>query len=109
MVRHISLFCFQEHPENGKTLEENIADMKAFLLKIPEMEPTILHGEVGHAFDSARFTPDDAPVMFGQLVQIIDFATWEDAAAYVPSKAHTELAQFSAPFLKKVIAIDYEI
>ena len=53
--------------------------------------------------------PDDAPVMFGDLVQIADYDTPEDAAAYPPSKTHMDLVEFSTPMLKKVTAIDFEM
>ena len=55
------------------------------------------------------FVPDNAPVMFGDLVQVLDFDTVEDAANYPTSKAHTDLAAMSTAMLKKVTAIDYQM
>lgn len=109
MVRHISLFCFKEHPENGRTMEENIAEVRAYLETVGEKEPAVVHNQVGVTLGGVPVLPDDAPVMFSQLAQVLDFATPEDAAAYPPSKTHMDLVEFSSPYLKKVIPIDYEI
>ena len=53
--------------------------------------------------------PEDAPVMFGDLIQVADFDAVEDAVKYPESEAHVKLAEFSTPMLKKVTVIDYEV
>ena len=47
--------------------------------------------------------------MFGDLIQVVDFDSAEDAAGYPASKAHMDLVEFSTPMLKKVTAIDFEM
>ena len=103
MIRHISVFTFRDGPDKQK----NIEAVKAYLLeKTPALYPAILSQQVGVQVAAAPDLPDDAPVMFGDLVQVADFATAEDADGYAPSKAHMDLVEFSTPFLKKVTAID---
>lgn len=41
MIRHISMFQMEPKPKNGKTVEENVKDLVAFLEKLPEQEPSI--------------------------------------------------------------------
>jgi type IV secretory pathway VirB2 component (pilin) len=53
--------------------------------------------------------PDEAPVLFTQVVQMIDFLTPEAAEAYPKSAAHQALVEFSQGMVKKVVAIDFEI
>lgn len=109
MVRHISVFTFLDNPANGKTKEENIAEVRAYLERVPELYPAMKHQIIGTTVGGTPALPDDAPVMFGDLVQIADYDTPEDAAAYPPSKTHMDLVAFSTPMLKKVTAIDFEM
>ena len=109
MIRHISVFSFKNESPDGKSKAENMETVRAFLEKVPAMYPAILHQEIG--FQAARTPdlPEDAPVLFGDMIQVADFATAEDADGYPASEAHTKLAEFSTPMLRKVTAIDYEI
>ena len=109
MIRHISLFRFLEDPANGNTKAENIAAVQAYLEEIPAMLPTVVRSYVGPALPGAPDLPDEAPVQFADLAQVIDFETPEDAAAYPASKAHQDLTALSGPMMKKVIAMDFEI
>ena len=109
MIRHISVFTFLDEPANGKTKAENMEIVRAYLEKVPQLYPAIKAQQVGVTVGGTPVLPDDAPVMFGDLVQVIDYATAEDANGYPPSKAHMDLVEFSSPMLKKVTAIDYEI
>ena len=110
MIRHISVFTFNSQCPNGKSKAENIAAVRAFMEQnIPALYPPI---RVQYVYTSAMDTPelpDEAPVMFGDLIQIIDFDTAEDAAGYAPSEAHTKLVEFSGAMLNKVTAIDFEV
>ena len=103
MIRHISIFTFLDTPEK----QENIEAVRAFLEKIPDIYPAIRNCEVAVPAGPVPSLPDDSPVMFGDLIQILDYETPEDAAGYPASKAHTDLTELSAPMLKKVTAIDY--
>ena len=109
MIRHISMFKLLDQPQNGKTKEENLVMIREYLNKIPEILPTVVNCQVGVNVSPMPPMPDDAPVMFCDLVQVIDFATPEDSAAYAPSEAHTGLVALSEGVMKKVIGIDYEI
>ncbi len=109
MIRHISMFEMIPHPTNGNTLEENEAALKAFLERLPEIEPSIIGSKAAIKAGSQPKVPENAAVSFSQIVQMIDFATPEDAAAYPASKAHQALMTFTEGIVKKVTAIDLEI
>ena len=98
-----------DEPANGKTKAENIAAVRAYLERTPELYPAMKRQQVGVTVGGTPALPDDAPVMFGDLVQIADYDTLEDANGYPPSKAHMDLVEFSTPMLKKVTAIDFEV
>ena len=109
MIRHISVFTFLDQSADGKTKAENMAEVRAYLEKVPQLYPAMKRQQIGVTAGGTPVLPDDAPVMFGDLVQIADYDTLEDANGYPPSKAHMDLVEFSTPMLKKVTAIDFEI
>lgn len=109
MIRHISVFTFLDEPANGKTKAENMETVRAYLETVPQLYPAMKHQVIGTTLGGTPVLPDDAPVMFGDLIQIADYDTVEDANGYPPSKAHTDLVEFSTPMLKKVTAIDFEM
>ena len=105
MIRHISIFTFKDNPEK----QQNIETVKAYLETIPDLYPVMKAQLIGVPAAPTPVLPDDAPVMFGDLIQVADFETPADAAGYPASDAHTRLAEFSTPMLKKVTAMDYEV
>lgn len=109
MVRHISVFTFLDEPANGKTKAENMETVRAYLETVPQLYPAMRNQVIGTTLGGVPVLPDDAPVMFGDLVQIADFDNADDANGYPPSKAHMDLVEFSTPMLKKVTAIDFEL
>ena len=110
MIRHISVFTFNSQSPNGKSKAENIAAVRAFMEEnVPALYAPIRAQRVYVSALDTPELPDEAPVMFGDLIQIVDFDTAEDAAGYAPSEAHTKLVAFSGAMLKKVTAIDYEV
>lgn len=110
MIRHISVFTFSDNPQNGKTKAENIETVRAYLEKVPELYPPMKASQVGVAIPGeAPDLPEGACPLFGDLVQIADYETMEDANGYPPSRAHMELVALSDPMLEKVTAIDFEI
>ena len=109
MVRHISVFTFLDAPSNGKNKAENMETVRAYLETVPGLYTPIRRQVVGVTLGGTPDLPEDAPVMFGDLIQVADFDTAEDAAGYPASKAHTDLVEFSTPMLKKVTAIDFEM
>lgn len=57
---------------------------------------------------AAPMSPEGAPE-FGNIVQIVDFATRADADAYPTHRAHQELFAKTEPFVDRVFAIDYPL
>ncbi len=109
MIRHISMFQMEQKPQNGKTQEENVAALVEFLNALPQQEPSIVGSKAASFVGQQPELPAEAPVMFHQVVQMIDFAKPEDAAAYPASQAHLSLMAFTQGMVKKVSAIDFEI
>ena len=109
MIRHISMFQMEQAPKNGKTVEENMTALVAFLNELPQQEPTIVGAKAASFVGQQPELPEEAPVMFHQVVQMIDFAKPEDSAAYPASQAHRALMEFTQGMVKKVSAIDFEI
>ena len=109
MIRHISVFTFSDTPKNGKTKAENIETVRAYLEGVPALYPAMKAQQIGVALpgDPPELPPDASP-LFGDLVQIADFETPEDANGYPPAKAHMDLVALSDPMLEKVTAIDFE-
>ncbi len=109
MVRHISMFQMEPQPTNGKNVAENTQALVDFLNALPAQEPSIVGSHVATYVGQQPELPEEAPVMFHQVVQMIDFVKPEDAAAYPESQAHKSLMGFSQGMVKKVSAIDFEI
>ena len=107
MIRHISMFQMEQEPKNGKTTAENIEALVAFLQTLPQQEPSIVGSQAASFVGQQPELPGEAPVMFFQVVQIIDFAKPEDAAAYPASRAHEALMEFTQGMVKKVGAMDF--
>ena len=109
MIRHISMFAFSDNPKNGKTKAENIEIVRKYLEGVPALYPAIRSQQIGVAIpgDPPELPPDACP-LFGDLVQIADYDTVEDANGYPPSKAHMDLVALSDPMLDRVAAIDFE-
>lgn len=103
MIRHISIFTFLDTPDKQK----NIDLVRTYLEKAPGMYPAMKNAIV--AVPSVQSAPvaDEAMVMKGDLIQIADYDTQEDADGYLPSKAHMDLVALSSPMLKKVTVIDF--
>lgn len=105
MIRHISIFKFKNLPER----DANIVRVRAYLETMPSHCPLIKNQVIAVPAVSTPEVPDDAPMMFGDLVQICDFENAVDAGAYPASTAHIQLTEFSASMIQKVTAIDYEL
>ena len=108
MYRHISVFTLSDTPKTGKTKEENIEIIRAYLENVPALYPAMKAQQIGVAIpgDPPELPPDACP-LFGDLVQIADYETLEDLNGYPPSKAHMDLVALSDPMLEKVTAIDF--
>ena len=105
MIRHISIFKFRNIPER----DDNIAQIRAYLEAMPSHCPIIKNQVIAVPAVSTPEVPEDAPMMFGDLVQICDFENAADAGAYPASAAHIQLTKLSASMMQKVTAIDYEL
>ena len=105
MIRHITVFSFENIP--GK--EENVRHVRAFLEELPARFPLIKNQTVALPAAPVPALPEDAPVLFGDLVQVCDFENASDASAYPASEAHAQLMELSTPMLRKVTVIDFEL
>ena len=105
MIRHISIFKFKNMPDK----EENIVRVQAYLEAMPSHCPLIKNQVIAVPVVPTPEVPEDAPMMFGDLVQICDFESTADANAYPATAAHIQLTEFSASMMQKVTAIDYEL
>ena len=105
MVRHISIFKFKNLPEK----EENILRVRAYLEAMPSRCPLIKKQIIAVPAVPTPTVPEDAPLMFGDLVQICDFENTADAGTYPTTTAHIQLTELSNSMVQKVTAIDYEL
>lgn len=98
MVRHISVFTLEDKKE--------LPLLKSLLEEAGKKCPLIRQSQIG---ENISAPPKEGLVGpdFGDLVQIIDFDTPEDAKAYPTSEAHINLFH-NSPKMKKVTAIDFE-
>lgn len=105
MVRHISVFVFRDVPEKG----QNIQQVRDFLETLPAICPLVKNQVIAEPAASTPILPEDAPTMFGDLVQICDFDSVADAGAYPATEGHIQLAHLATPLLQKVTVIDYAL
>ena len=105
MVRHISVFLFRDCPEK----ERNIRAVEEFLADMPERYPPMRSQTVSRPAGLVPHPPEDAPVAFGDLIQVADFDTLADCDGYPLSEAHAALAAFSTSMMRKIIVMDYEV
>ncbi len=105
MIRHVSIFSLRDVPEK----RENLAELQALLEQVPGLYPPARRQRLYRPAAPAPALPEDAPILFGDLIQIVDFETSADAEGYPDSEAHRMLAERSGPALKKVTAMDYEV
>lgn len=97
MIRHISVFTLED--------KKNLSLLKSLLEETAKNCPLIKHSQIGENI-AAPPEKDLKGPDFGDLVQIIDFETLEDANAYPTSEAHRYLF-CNSPKMKKVTAIDF--
>ena len=69
MIRHISMFQMEPQPANGKTVAENTQALVDFLNELPAQEPSIVGNRVASYAGRQPELPEEAPVMFHQVVQ----------------------------------------
>lgn len=97
MFRHVSVFTLKD-----------ITQKEAFvklLKEVGDQSENIIGNEVGVNIGKG---PKGAGPAFGDVIQIIDFATKEELEAYPASPAHQKILK-EGPVMDKVTAIDYEI
>lgn len=96
MYRHISIFSLQDPSQQEELLK---------LLDQTAQCPLIAAHQ--HGTNLTHLPTDADGPDFGDVIQIIDFATKEDLQAYPASSEHMNLF-LHGPKMKKVTAIDYE-
>lgn len=97
MIRHISIFTL-----------DNINDKESciqLLNKVSKECPFIVNYQIGEHIGPKLPNQNEGP-HFGNVIQLIDFKTLEDANAYPQSKEHMYLIE-QGPKMKEVTAIDY--
>lgn len=99
MYRHVSVFTLED------ALQQ--ADFVKLLQEVGDQCEMIMHNEVGVHIGNKPTGMQGGP-QFGDVIQIIDFATKEDLEAYPASKAHQKIIK-EGPKMAHVTAIDYEI
>lgn len=103
MIRHISMFFMKDEKKETKEL---------IIQKLRELENKLPHIS-GYAVgsDCMERPPGGMPGVpeFGDVVQIIDFETAEDAAAYPKNPGHIKLMEETGEYIEKVTAIDVEL
>ncbi len=98
MYRHISVFKL----ENKEEIEELLAWLERVGKECPLIAASIVRKNISEA-------PGDGPGPdFGDVVQIVDFASKEDLDAYPASKEHVNLAM-NGPKNSKVTVIDFQV
>ena len=110
MYQHISVFTFLNEPKNAKTKQKNIEETMAYLEKVPQIYPKVTSQTIAQTtMDTSKGTPPGAPVLLGDVVQILNFETQEDLDGYGPSEAHKGLIELTDPMMDKVTAIDFKV
>lgn len=97
MYRHISIFTLKNKNEIDSFVE---------LLNKVSKCPLIINSEVG--VNLTNIPNDRKNPEFGDVIQIIDFASKQDLDDYPKSKEHLRLFN-EGPVMEKVTAIDYKI
>lgn len=103
MVRHISIFTFQDVPDKPLHIQQ----IRGVLETLPAVCSTVKTQTVAVSALPVPTPPEDAPELFGDLVQVCEFDSPEDAAAYPHTEGHQRLVRLAAPVLRKVTVIDY--
>lgn len=98
MIRHISVFTLED--------KKDLPLLKSLLEETGKNCSLIRHSQIGENIAAPPKEGLEGPD-FGDLVQVIDFDTPEDAKAYPTSETHIHLFH-NSPKMKKVTAIDFE-
>lgn len=103
MIRHISIFFLKEEKKDA-----NIKEMKAHLEELGrELTGAVAYTVGIHA--GPRPAKGPGVPEFGDLIQIVDFKTKEDAAAYPLHPGHRKLMEETDAYIEKVVAMDVEL
>ena len=99
MIRHVSVFTLKD--------KNKIDDFIVLLNGVGQTCPLIVNSQVGK--NIAHLPPEglEGPD-FGDVIQLIDFQSKEDADLYPQSKEHLKLFH-DGPEMLKVTAIDFEL
>ena len=104
MIRHISVFSLVACPEK----EENLQILRTCLERISKEYPAIQRQQLGTSL--LPVPPEsEGSVLFGDFVQICDFADPEAARAYPASEAHARLMADTGFMIRTVTVIDFEL
>lgn len=105
MIRHISMFFLKE---DDKELRIKKAEDLVFLLKkLPDEIPEITQCTVGMNLTVPPQILSEGAPLFGDVVQIIDFAEPEAVYHYPVHPAHLRLIELTDEWIEQVTAIDF--
>ena len=107
MIRHMSLFRMSPNPENGSTMEENIAALQAYLEKLPEQVPAVTRCRITVNVQTEE--QDGVETEFTQVCQLLDFVKIESVDEYLESPVYRTLRDYAARMTEKVIDINLHI
>lgn len=103
MVRHISMFFIKKEKKEARRLI--IKKLQELEKKLGNITDYILGSDC-----MERFTREIPGVLeFGDIVQIIDFETVEEATAYPQNPGHIKLMEEVGEYVEKVTAIDIKL
>lgn len=107
MIRHISIFYLKK--ENAALYQKQAKELVTLLKKMPEDIPETAHSTVEmNLIIPPQELPEGGP-LFGDVVQMIDFADREAADRYPSHPAHIRMMQITDGWIDHVAAIDFEI
>lgn len=98
MIRHVSVFTLKD--------KNRIDDFIVLLNEVGQTCPLIINSQVGKNIATLPPKGLEGPD-FGDVIQMIDFASKDDADLYPQSKEHLMLFH-DGPEMEKVTAIDFE-
>lgn len=101
MIRHIAIFQLKDD-------QKDQLNKLTQLLELVAEDQTILASHIGIC-DQVPVRRANVGPVFGDVVQVIDFADEASAKSYPQSPGHCQLLKESRSFVQQVTAIDFPV